>query len=127
MTPRKSRYSLREVIVIPLVVVLLVVALLAHDWRSAVLGGIGATYLIARRWETLWMLGPVSRYRASPRSWKFGLGLLLILLLQIPILFLSDWRHVRIPAVVIGVVLALAWLAWNLLRLGAGQSPKREG
>ena len=116
MSERNTGYRLREIIIIPILLVLLAISLAAHDWRSGILAAVGSTYLLGRRWRTLTQSRLSERYRHLPELWKGLLGFLLIVLLQVPILLLSNWRHARIPVLLIGIVVALAWLGWWILK-----------
>jgi hypothetical protein len=117
MSERNTGYRLREVIVIPILLVLLVISLVAHDWRSGIIAATGSAYLVGRRWGTLTRSRLAERYRRLPRLWQGLLEFLLVaLLVLVPITLLSDWRDVRVPVLLAGIAVAVAWLGWWIWR-----------
>jgi hypothetical protein len=114
MSAQGSRYRLREIIVTPLLLVLLVISLVAHDWGSAFLAGVGSAYIVGRRLPMLTGSRLYTEYRRLPELWKACLGLALIVLLQVPILLLYDWRHMRISVLLVSLGIALTWFGWRI-------------
>jgi len=126
MKIQDTRVPLRQVVGIAILLALFAVCLLARDWRSALLAGVGATYLIARQLDLIMNLGLVSAWGRLRTRWKIALTLLIIVLVQIPLILLSDWDDIRVPALVVWASAVLVLLGWTLWTFRRGSDPERR-
>jgi len=126
MKAQDSRRSLRQTVAVPVLLVLLIVSLLARDWRGTFLAGVGAAYLIARQLDLIMNLGLVSAYGRLRTRWKIALTLLIVVLLQIPLILLSDWDDIRVPALVVWAGAVLVLLGWALWKFRRDSDPEKR-
>jgi hypothetical protein len=127
MKGQETRHALRQIVAIPVLLALLMVSVLALDWRSALLAGVAITYLAARQLDRIMNLGLARAYGRLRTRWKIALTLLVFALLQIPLVLLSDWDKIRVPALAGGIAVIVMLLAWSLWMYTRQSNPKRSG